>query len=55
MLNDTLRNKFDSILDMNNIIKETIKTKKAIVDDISLLKNNLLKDKDLIFSIREWL
>lgn len=46
-IDDTLRKKFDSILDMNNIIKETIKTKKAIVDDISVLKNKKISSFEL--------
>jgi LemA protein len=46
-IDETLRKKFDSILDMNNIIKESIKTKKAIVDDISILKNKKISSFEL--------
>ncbi len=46
-IDDTLRKKFDSILDMNNIIKESIKTKKAIVDDISDLKSKKISSFEL--------
>lgn len=46
-IDDTLRNKFDSILQMNNIIKESIKTKKVIVDDISELKNKKISSFEL--------
>ena len=38
-IDDTLRNKFDNILKINNIIKERIKTKKELVDDLENLKN----------------
>lgn len=46
-IDDTLRDKFDSILQMNNIIKETIKTKKVIVDDISELKDKKISSFEL--------
>ena len=46
-IDDTLRNKFDSILEMNNIIKETIKTKKVIVDDISKLRDEKVSSFEL--------
>lgn len=46
-IDDTLRKKFDSILQMNNIIKETIKTKKVIVDDISKLKGKKISSFEL--------
>lgn len=39
-IDETLRDKYDSILKANNIIKEKIKTDKEIVDDISNLKND---------------
>ena len=39
-IDETLRNKYDIILKINNIIKEKIKTKKEILDDIKELKNN---------------
>ena len=38
-IDETLRNKFDNILKINNIIKERIKTKKELVDDLEELKN----------------
>ena len=38
-IDDTLRNKYDNILKINNIIKEKIKTKKELVDDLEDLKN----------------
>ena len=37
-IDETLRNKFDNILKINNIIKEKIKTKKVLVDDLEELK-----------------
>lgn len=46
-IDETLRNKFDSILQMNNIIKETIKTKKVIVDDISKLQDKKISSFEL--------
>ena len=46
-IDDTLRDKFDSILEMNNIIKETIKTKKSIVDDIEKLKDEKISSFEL--------
>ena len=46
-IDDTLRNKFDSILEINNIIKECINTKKAIVDDISKLKDSEISSFEL--------
>ena len=39
-IDDTLRNKYDNILKINNIIKEKIKTKKELVDDLEDLKND---------------
>ena len=39
-IDETLRNKYDSILKANNIIKEKIKTKKEIVDDLEDLKSD---------------
>ncbi len=38
-IDESIREKFDIIIKLNNIIKEKIKTKKALVDDISKLKN----------------
>lgn len=41
-IDEALRNKYDIILKLNNIIKEKIKTDKELVDDLEELKN---KDK----------
>ncbi len=38
-IDDALREKFDIILKLNNIIKEKIKTNKILVDDLSKIKN----------------
>lgn len=46
-IDEVLRNKFDSIIEMNNIIKEGIKTNKVIVDDISKIKNNEISSFEL--------
>ena len=46
-IDETLRNKFDSLLEMNNIIKESINTKKAIVDDITKLKEEEISSFEL--------
>ena len=37
-IDEAIREKFDIIIKLNNIIKEKIKTKKVLVDDISKLK-----------------
>lgn len=37
-IDDSLREKFDIILKLNNIIKEKIKTNKVLVDDLTKLK-----------------
>lgn len=39
-MDETLRNKFDNILKINNIIKERIKTKKELVDDLEEIKSD---------------
>lgn len=39
-IDDALRDKFDIILKLNNIIKEKIKTNKVLVDDLSKLKED---------------
>ena len=38
-IDEAIREKFDIIIKLNNIIKEKIKTKKVLVDDISKLKD----------------
>lgn len=38
-IDETLRNKYDNLLKINNIIKEKIKTEKEVVDDLENLKN----------------
>lgn len=38
-IDETLRDKYDNILKLNNIVKEKIKTDKELVDDLSNLKN----------------
>ena len=38
-IDESLRNKYDDIMKLNNIIKEKIKTDKELVDDLSNLKN----------------
>ena len=39
-MDDTLRNKYDNIIKINNIIKEKIKTKKEVVDDLEEIKSD---------------
>lgn len=39
-MDETLRNKFDNILKINNIIKERIKTNKELVDDLEEIKSD---------------
>lgn len=46
-IDDVLRLKFDHIIEMNNIIKEGIKTDKAIVDDISKVKSDEISSFEL--------
>lgn len=46
-IDDALRNKFDHLIEMNNVIKETIKTKKAIIDDLSKLKDEDISSFEL--------
>lgn len=43
-INDALNNKYDIILKLNNNIKEKIKTKKNLVDDLSELKKDEIDD-----------
>ena len=42
-IDEAIREKFDIIIKLNNIIKEKIKTKKVLVDDISKLKDKKIK------------
>ena len=37
-IDETLRNKFDHLIEMNNIIKETIKSKKEVIEDLNKYK-----------------
>ena len=46
-IDDSLREKFDNIIKLNNGIKEKIKTKKEIVDDISNLKDEDISSFDM--------
>ncbi len=46
-IDDVLRDKFDSLIEMNSIIKEGIKTNKAIVDDISKINSNEISSFEL--------
>lgn len=46
-IDEVLRSKFDSIIEMNNIIKEGIKTNKVIVDDISKIKSDEISSFEL--------
>lgn len=46
-IDDCLRDKFDIIIKLNNHIKEKIKTKKVLVDDISNLKDEDISSFDM--------
>ena len=46
-IDDSLREKFDNIINLNNLIKDKIKTKKEIVDDLSNLKNEDISSFDI--------
>ncbi len=46
-IDDSLRDKFDNILKLNNIIKEKIQTKKTLVDDLSNLKDENISSFDI--------
>ena len=39
-IDDTLRNKYDNLLKINNIVKEKIKTDKEIIDDLENIKTD---------------
>lgn len=46
-IDEALRDKFDDIIEINNIIKEGIKTNKVIVDDISKIKGDEISSFEL--------
>ena len=46
-IDDNLRDKFDYILKLNNIIKEKIKTSKKLVDDLNNLKDENISSFDM--------
>ena len=46
-IDETLREKYDIILKLNNIIKEKIKTNKHLVDDISNLKDKKISSFEM--------
>lgn len=39
-IDDTLRNKYDNLIKINNIVKEKIKTEKEIIDDLEKIKTD---------------
>ncbi len=46
-IDDSLREKFDIILSLNNLIKTKINTKKELVDDVSELKDKNISSFDM--------
>lgn len=46
-IDETLRNKYDGLLEINNIIKETIRTDKVIIDDLAKLKKEDISSFEL--------
>ena len=52
-IDDTLREKYDIILKLNNIIKEKIKTNKTLVDDLSDLKDKNISSFDMDRTLTE--
>ena len=52
-IDESLREKFDIILKLNNIIKEKIKTKKVLVDDLSELKEKNISSFDMDRTLAE--
>lgn len=46
-IDETLRNKYDHLIEMNNIIKETIKSKKEVVEDLQSFKEEKLTTFEL--------
>ena len=47
-IDEAIREKFDIIIKLNNIIKEKIKTKKVLVDDISKLKDKKISSFEIV-------
>lgn len=51
-IDENLRKKFDILIEMNSIIKKTIKTKKELIDNLEKLRNKNISsfemDRDLI-------
>lgn len=52
-IDESLRDKFDILLKLNNIIKEKIKTKKILVDDLSELKEKNISSFDMDRTLAE--
>lgn len=52
-IDESLRDKFDILLKLNNIIKEKIKTKKVLVDDLSELKEKNISSFDMDRTLAE--
>ena len=52
-IDDTLRNKYDSLIEMNNIMKETIKTNKVIIDNLTKIKKEEISSFDLDRKLQE--
>ena len=52
-IDETLRDKYDSILKANNIIKEKIMTDKDVVDDISDLKDKEISSFEMCRILKE--
>ena len=52
-IDESLREKFDIILNLNNVIKEKIKTQKSLVDDISKLKEKDISSFDMDRALNE--
>lgn len=46
-IDETLRNKFDHLIEMNNIIKETIKSKKEVIEDLNKYKEKKITTFEL--------
>lgn len=46
-IDETLRNKYDHLIEMNNIIKETIKSKKEVIENLQDLKDEKLTTFEL--------
>ena len=52
-IDETLRNKYDSILKVNNIIKEKIKTDKDALEDLENIKEDELSSFDMYRKLTE--